>query len=214
MNVFLWLFIGLLVAGCSVGFLGQWRRWWALRQWQRLALVGVLLVCAVVGVGIRAHKDDLAEATFDDTFPPVTRLTPFRVRLAPELVEYAPAIRATMKAWNTAAGCPVFVEAPEGQEYDVRYVFSEFTCDTGLSAQFGEDHAMAGVAFCKDGTADIEILQIDDYAAAGRVFMHEEGHILRLAHDEVGVMAKHLIPGAMLVPSAKDAAALHARYCR
>lgn len=214
MNVFLWVFVGLVVAGAAVGFLGEWRKWWALQQWQRIVLACLLVFSAIAGVGIRAHQDDLAEPVFDDTFPAVTRNTPFRVQLAPELVEYAPAIRTTLKAWNDAVGCPVFVEAPEGQEYDVRYVFGGTVCDSGQIYQLPDPDAMAGVAFCGDGSVDIEVQRVDELWAAGRAFMHEEGHVLRLAHDPTGIMARHVDPNALLVPSDKDAKALYARYCR
>jgi hypothetical protein len=186
--------------------------WWAMRLRARVLLVCALVADVAIVIAIQVRLDRRAEPVWADnarTWPRV----PLLVRSGIEVQAYGLQLRHAMQLWNHEVGCTLFEEAgPERP--DVRVIFLRDEPCGKLPVAL-EKKAAAGTYYCADGTADIELLTLDDVRVAYLLFAHELGHALGLAHDTHGLMSEAITEADLThaTPSLKDAAALAERYC-
>lgn len=157
------------------------------------------------------ERDASRELTFDPSLPPLDHV-PVVVNVDRDLGTYVPAFRDAIAVWNREAGCQLFRVSVPGEYPNAVVGWSEWTaCTGGLVLE--DKHAAASTFFCIDGTTEIRVHQLSDVSTATVIFLHELGHVLRLGHDQGGLMAKELV-GLPSIPSLADRRAVKKRYCR
>jgi hypothetical protein len=192
-------------------------RWfWALKKWARVALSGSLSLLVGLGIWGVATEDERSELTFvapadDYVWPNV----PLRVWTPPG-DGYIDEVATAINIWNRSARCDLFAQERYQAAAQVRIrAFDGLPCGKpfrdlhGVDAEEGNE----GTWDCKDGTNEVLLNNPGDFETGARGAIHGLGHVLRLAHDASGVMAKGIRPLNVLLPNDKDIAALRARYC-
>jgi hypothetical protein len=209
-------FVGAIVAGVgfSLGHSGaSWLWRWKVRT--RILVALSLVLAAVVGVyGNVLHREE-SELTFqadiDYTWPSV----PIRVSSRPA-DGYTEETAAAIRVWNHSIGCELFVGEGTEAAAQVRVrAFDVMPCGKPFRDLHGSEapDKKEGTWDCHDGTMEVLLNNPGDFETAFRSVFHGLGHTLRLAHDDVGVMAADIRLLTIVEPSRKDLEALRARYC-
>lgn len=189
----------------------------SLPQWKALAFAVSLLVACVLGVYGQATKAERDEATFAVGADYHWARVPLSVTWSPEELDvYGGALVASMKQLNAQVGCQLVAIAPLGTRANVRVKTSDGEpCGRAFRDLHGTEHRdIPGATWhCTDGTAEVEVKNLGDTHTAYRVFLHELGHVFRLAHDAGGIMAPAIEPMTIVEYNRKDVLALRARYC-
>ena len=211
------LFVVLFFTGLMVA-LFQKNLFWSLPRWVRIG--GMLsLLLLVTHIVYTAHEyDEAREITWVENareWPTV----PLRVTWDRRGFEaFNDGIEEAMAVWNRAAGCELLREASAVGTADVRIASADgapcgkinFDADDPIA---GADVA-GGAWWCPNMKADVQIKRLGMIDEAHKVFVHELGHVLGLAHDEGGVMGPYADRIEWIIPSRKDAKALAERYCK
>lgn len=130
-------------------------------------------------------------------------------------------------AWNHAAGCDVFIKAPDPTTANISAgPYEGAICgDAGASDLDTVPGANAGAARCSPDRAEVKFKVLSDIRSAFVLWEHELGHVLGLAHDTSELMNPSPVlydpaafsgsaPVRLILPSDADGDAVGARYCR
>lgn len=129
------------------------------------------------GVHFRYPVGDAVASTACGTPTPITwPALPLTVTYALDDGAYDQSLAAALAYWNSELGFTAFVAAPAGDLSADVQVISGSATDPGLGAAYH-------VVVAGQLTAVIELRAPGDVSEVYRVFSHELGHVLGLAHD-------------------------------
>lgn len=132
-----------------------------------------------------------------------------------EYESYMGAINASLWEWNIRADCQLFSVTRDRAEADVVIApYDGVDCDGPLKKN-------TAAFTCETVPAQIRTVRLFGVGQAFRIFLHEEGHVLKLADKPgYGVMNPHArwwrpgdLPEYWLI-SNEDAADVHRRFCQ
>lgn len=209
-------FAAIVLALATFVFAFGTARFWALALWQRLALMGSLVLAGIVGAAGAAARNEETEPTFANDahlWPSI----PIGVAWSAQDIDaYNEGLAAAIKLWNASVGCEIFAHV-NGPEAQIRVrTLGVLPCGKDRDVPGPEGETIPGFTLdCHDGTMEIQVNALGDIQTGYRVFLHELGHAIGLAHDVPGggIMAPALDPMNVIEPNVKDVRALRARYC-
>lgn len=209
-------FIGAIVAAVwfSLGHGGA--AWlWRMQVRTRVILALSLVVTAGIGVYGDVLRREAAEVTFDQAIDYTWPTVPIRVASRPA-DGYGEVTNAAILVWNRSIGCELFRGEGTEAAAQVRVrAFDALPCGKAFRDLHGSEahDKPEGTWDCHDGTMEVLLNNPGDFETGFRGVLHGLGHVLRLAHDDTGVMAPEIRPLTIIEPNRKDIAALRARYC-
>lgn len=207
-------FVAVIVSATVVTFANGGGWFFALKTWKRLALFGSLILAVMAGVAIEVRDTDSRELTFEAGSPPWPS-TPIRV-YSPPGDGYTEEVSAAVRVMNRSVGCDLFAEEGTAAAAQVRVrAFDGMPCGKPFRDLKGSEarEKKEGTWDCHDGTMEVLLNNPADFQTAFRGAFHGLGHVVRLAHDETGLMTENVRPLTIVAPNDKDVLALQARYC-
>jgi len=208
-------FVGCVTLGVVLSLGSRGTAWFfALKTWVRLVVAASVVLGAGVGVYgqvLKAESKELTFATDDYVWPSV----PIRVHASP-IDGYVEATSAAIIIWNRSLKCELFRGEGTAAAAQVRVRgFDGLPCGKAFRDLKGSEakNKAEGTWDCKDGTHEVLLNNPGDLDTAFRAVLHGLGHVVRLAHDESGIMADTILPLTIVEPNRKDITALRERYC-
>jgi hypothetical protein len=191
-------------------------------QLGRVALASMMIVSLLIAVKRITAVEERNEVVWHEDAPNWTRM-PLAVWWDHKVYEdYNQTIDAAIDLWNSRISCTVLWAAKDRAEAVILIHEADGTeCGKEtVSARRVEENPNAPASgwYC-NGYFDIQTRRLDDVGVALRVFLHELGHGVGLAHDERGAMAPLALrpePGdypEYRLPSNKDVMSIRVRYC-
>lgn len=188
-------------------------------------VIGMAAAVSLMGVVLFSEAASGHDEAVWQPGAPRWRDTPVRLGVDPEQYpDHLGALDQAIQDWNRNVGCEVLRRVPIGPGPDVLvHPVDGDVCggDTTVRRPVQENPAAAASTFYCGGPddpprADVVTRRLDQTSQAYRVFRHELGHVLGLAHG-AGPMAARLSPEVTIQnnwPSEQDVKALRERYCR